>query len=77
VVVLNLAPGSRPAYRVGLPRAGRWVEALNSDAAQYGGSGGGNVAGVVASAAEPWHNQPASALLSLPALSGLILRLEG
>ena len=77
VVVLNLAPVARPAYRVGLPRAGRWVEALNSDAAQYGGSGGGNVAGVVASAAEPWHNQPASALLSLPALSGLILRLEG
>jgi len=76
VVVLNLAPVARPAYRVGLPRAGRWVEALNSDAAQYGGSGGGNVAGVAASAAEPWHNQPASALLSLPALSGLILRLE-
>jgi len=73
VVVLNLASAARSGYRLGLPHAGRWIEALNSDAARYGGSDIGNVEGVAASA-EPWHNQPASALLTLPPLSGLILR---
>ncbi len=74
VVVLNLASAARPGHRVGFPRPGRWVEALNSDSERYGGSGGGNTDGVAASAGEPWRGQPASALLTLPALSGLILR---
>jgi len=74
VVVLNLTPIVRHDYRLGLPRAGRWLEALNSDSEHYGGSNVGNLGGVVASAEEPWHGQPASAVLSLPPLSGLILR---
>ncbi|MCA1588025.1 MAG: 1,4-alpha-glucan branching protein GlgB [Chloroflexi bacterium] len=74
VVALNLAPVVRHDYRLGLPRAGRWREALNSDSEHYGGSNVGNLGGTVASADQPWHGQPASAVLSLPRLSGLILR---
>ncbi len=31
VCVANLSPVPRPGYRLGLPRSGRWVEALNTD----------------------------------------------
>ncbi len=60
-------------YRVGLPYEGRWIEVLNSDAAEYGGSGAGNLGGVDA-VAEPLHHQPASASLHLPTLSVIWLR---
>jgi len=73
VVVLNLTPVPRHGYRLGLPQAGRWVEAINSDSEHYGGSNLGNLGGVEATD-ESWHGQPASAILSLPPLSGLILR---
>ncbi len=76
VVVLNLTPVPRSDYRLGLPVGGRWVEAINSDSEHYGGSNMGNLGGVVATNAA-WHGQPASAVLSLPPLSGLILRPAG
>jgi 1,4-alpha-glucan branching enzyme len=72
VVVLNLTPVPRHDYRLGLPFAGRWVEAINSDSEHYGGSNLGNLGGVVATE-DAWHGQPASAVLTLPPLSGLIL----
>ena len=73
VVVLNLTPVPRYDYRLGLPIAGRWVEAINSDSEHYGGSNLGNLGGVEAVDAS-WHGQPYSATLTLPPLSGLILR---
>jgi 1,4-alpha-glucan branching enzyme len=72
VVVLNLTPVPRHGYRLGLPRSGRWVEAMNSDSEHYGGSNVGNYGGVEA-IEHSWHGQPASATLSLPPLGGLIL----
>ncbi len=76
VVVLNLTPVPRLNYRVGLPRGGRWREALNSDAAIYGGSNQGNLGGVTAA---NYHiqSQPFSAELTLPPLSVLVLKPEG
>jgi 1,4-alpha-glucan branching enzyme len=70
VVVANLAPTPRHGYRLGLPRSGRWREALNTDSSFYGGTDTGNYGGVVA---EPlgWHSQPFSAELSLPPLGVL------
>ena len=41
-------PGARYGYRVGLPAPGRWRELLNTDAAEWGGSGVGNYGAVVA-----------------------------
>ncbi len=76
VAVMNLTPIPRFEYRLGLPQAGRWVEALNSDSEHYGGSNVGNLGGVEA-IDEPWHGQPASATLTLPPLSGLVLRPDG
>ena len=75
VVVLNLTPVPRHDYRLGLPAPGRWIEAINSDSEHYGGSNQGNLGGVLATDAS-WHGQPASATLTLPPLSGLILRPE-
>ncbi|HEU0205873.1 MAG TPA: 1,4-alpha-glucan branching protein GlgB [Pseudolysinimonas sp.] len=63
-------------YRVGLPVAGRWDEIVNSDAADFGGSGVGNFGGVTAEA-QPWGDQPASAELTLPPLASLWLKFAG
>jgi 1,4-alpha-glucan branching enzyme len=62
-------------YKVGLPRAGRWREILNTDAASYGGSGVGNLGGVEA-VPEPWHGRPASATITVPPLGVLWLTPE-
>jgi 1,4-alpha-glucan branching enzyme len=67
VCVCNLTPVPRERYRVGLPRAGHWREALNSDSAWFGGSNVGNAGGVDAEDV-PWNEQPWSAELTLPPL---------
>ena len=66
----------RTGYRVGVPRAGRWGELLNSDAHAYGGRGWGNFGGVDAEAV-PAHGRPYSLKLTLPPLAALFLRAEG
>jgi 1,4-alpha-glucan branching enzyme len=67
VCVANLSPAPRPGYRLGLPRSGRWREAINTDSGFYGGSDSGNLGGIEA---EPigWHEQPFSAEVTLPPL---------
>jgi 1,4-alpha-glucan branching enzyme len=72
VCVCNLSPVPRAGYRLGMPRAGRWVEALNTDSTHYGGSDVGNLGGVKA-AEVAWHDQPYSAELTLPPLGVLWL----
>jgi 1,4-alpha-glucan branching enzyme len=72
VCVLNLSPVPRYEYRVGMPSPGRWRETVNTDSAYYGGSGVGNLGGVDAEAT-PWHDQPYSALLTLPPLGAVWL----
>ena len=74
--VANLAPVVRDAYRLGLPRPGRWTEILNTDAGDYGGSGAGNLGGVTA-VAEPWHGREHSAEVVLPPLATIWLRWDG
>jgi 1,4-alpha-glucan branching enzyme len=48
VVVVNFTPQVLHDYRVRVPFAGNWREALNSDAASYGGSNQGNAGRVTA-----------------------------
>ena len=62
-------------YQIGLPRAGRWREVLNTDAAIYGGSGVGNLGGIEA-VPEPYHGRPASAIITVPPLGVLWLTPE-
>jgi 1,4-alpha-glucan branching enzyme len=73
VIILNLTPVPRPNYRIGLPRAGRWREALNSDAEIYGGGNQGNFGGVTAQN-HPCHGHPQSAEFNLPPLSVLVFQ---
>ncbi|HEY8125415.1 MAG TPA: 1,4-alpha-glucan branching protein GlgB [Methylocystis sp.] len=75
VVVSNFTPVTRSAYRLGLPRAGRWRELVNSDAAVYGGSGLGNL-GAIQARAEAFRDFPASADILLPPLSTLFFAFE-
>jgi 1,4-alpha-glucan branching enzyme len=72
VCVANFAGIPHEGYRLGLPAAGAWREVLNTDAADYAGSGVGNLGGVVAQGASH-HGQPASAVVRLPPLGVLWL----
>ena len=71
LVVCNFTPVVRQGYRVGVPLAGRWREALNSDAPFYGGSGVGNLGGTEAQAVA-WHGREHSLLVTLPPLALLL-----
>jgi 1,4-alpha-glucan branching enzyme len=75
LVVCNFTPVVRQSYRVGVPRAGRWREALNSDAREYGGSGQGNLGGVDA-VAVPSHLRPFSVTLTVPPLAVMLFKSE-
>jgi 1,4-alpha-glucan branching enzyme len=74
--VANFSAVPHERYRVGLPRAGRWDEVVNTDADAYFGSGVGNF-GAVEAVGEPWHGEPASSVLRLPPLGALWLRFAG
>jgi 1,4-alpha-glucan branching enzyme len=75
LVACNFTPVGRDGYRFGVPRGGLWRERLNSDAAEYGGSGVGNLGGVMAEPL-PWHGRPWSVVLRLPPLGALVLVTE-
>jgi 1,4-alpha-glucan branching enzyme len=73
VCIANLSPIPRTGFRVGLPKKGRYEEILNTDAANYGGSGVGNMGSCVAEAV-PWHGLDHSAEITLPPLGVVWLR---
>jgi 1,4-alpha-glucan branching enzyme len=68
VIACNFTPLPRRGYRIGVPFAGRWEEALNGDAEIYGGSGLGNLGGLEAEEI-PTHGRPWSIEALLPPLS--------
>jgi 1,4-alpha-glucan branching enzyme len=72
VVVANFSPVPRGPFRLGLPRASRWREVLNTDSSFYGGSDVGNLGGIQPEPV-PWHDQPFSAELTLPPLAAIWL----
>ncbi len=74
VAAFNFTPVPRYAYLVGVGAAGDWVEILNSDAAEYGGSGVGNRGRAVALAV-PAHGRTHSLSLTLPPLGAILLKL--
>jgi len=71
--VFNFTPVPRCGYRIGVPRSGAWKEILNSDAADYGGSGVGNL-GAVMSEAVSCHGRDQSISLTLPPLGAVFLK---
>ena len=73
VVVLNLTPVPRPAYRTGLPAPGKWESILNSDEMKYYGSGM-NTGQLLTADAIGWQGKPHSVLLNLPPLAAVIIK---
>ncbi|MGW5614777.1 1,4-alpha-glucan branching enzyme [Streptomyces sp. NPDC003877] len=74
LAVSNFAPVVRPDYRLGVPEdVPAWHEAVNTDAARYGGSDVTNP-DPVKPEAQPWHGRPASIRLTLPPLATVWLR---
>jgi 1,4-alpha-glucan branching enzyme len=72
-VLCNFTPVPREGLALGLPETGTWREVLNTDAEIYGGTGRGNMGRVVAEP-RPLQGQPASARVTLPPLSVVMLQ---
>jgi 1,4-alpha-glucan branching enzyme len=68
-VISNMTPALHGHYRLPLPQNGRWRELLNTDAHCYGGSGQGNLGGVVATGG--------AAQIVLPPLATVMFVFEG
>ena len=72
MVVLNLTPVPRAAYRLGAPSMGTYHVVLNSDATTFGGSGY-EVAEAVEAEPVPYHGFSQSVTVSLPPMSILVM----
>jgi 1,4-alpha-glucan branching enzyme len=72
VCVSNFTPVVRHAYRIGVPAAGTYVEAINTDYGHYGGSDVAN--GPLT--AEPFgaHDKPYSIVATLPPLATIFFK---
>ena len=69
VVVCNFTPVER-RWQIEMPAAGMWEEALNTDAAIYGGGNRGNMGGVEAGA----MGEGTAVEITVPPLATLVLR---
>jgi 1,4-alpha-glucan branching enzyme len=73
LVACNFTPVPRHDYRVGVPRAGRWDEVLNSDAPLYGGSGQGNLGSATATP-PACHGREYTLPITLPPLGVVVFK---
>ncbi|MDT8385377.1 MAG: 1,4-alpha-glucan branching protein GlgB [Gammaproteobacteria bacterium] len=73
IIVLNFTPVIRNNYRIGVPATGRYEVIFNSDSSYYSGSNAGSEISLH-SEELAWMNRPASLVLTLPPLAGLILK---
>jgi len=74
VVLANFSNADIASYSIGLPRAGRWDVALNSESAAYLGRGIGPINGCVPLSATPRDGFAQSTTLTVPAHGFLLLR---
>ncbi|MCL6457747.1 MAG: alpha amylase C-terminal domain-containing protein, partial [Gorillibacterium sp.] len=73
VVIVNFTPATYPAFRVGMPAKGQYMELFNSDDPAFGGSGKIN-ASTIHALALPFHGKSYSTELTLPPLGAVILK---
>ncbi len=73
VAIANFQTRRHDSFVVGVPQAGSWAEAFNSDRVDYGGSGAGNPQPLPARP-EPAQGQPFAISLVLPSLSIVFLQ---
>jgi 1,4-alpha-glucan branching enzyme len=76
VCVANFGATTYSSYRFGVPAGGDWQEALNSQAAAYGGAGPENT-GFLPADATPYDGFVQSLAVQLPARSLLVFRPAG
>jgi len=69
-VAINFAGAPHNDFVLGLPQAGTWLEVLNTDALEFGGSGIGNLGKIQADGGGS-HGQPHSAKIVLPPLAAV------
>jgi 1,4-alpha-glucan branching enzyme len=74
LVVCNFTPTVHVAMRLGVPRAGRWVERLNTDSHHYGGSNVGTPTSTAHSVPVPCHGREDSVVLTVPPLATVMLQ---
>lgn len=72
IIILNLTPLVRQAYRLGVPIAGNWEVIFNSDDLSFYGSG--LETANTKSEAISWMNKENSIQITLPPLGGLVLK---
>ena len=75
VCVSNFTPLVRSGYRLGVPRPGYYIELLNTDSEEYGGSGVGVPEGIQAENIGT-HGRPHSLQIDLPPLATLMLKIK-
>jgi 1,4-alpha-glucan branching enzyme len=73
VVVVNFAGEPHGFFRVGFPTDGEWIELLNTDAEEFGGSGVGNM-GKISVKDAGIHGQPYSAEITVPPLGAVYFK---
>ena len=72
ICVTNFTPVVRNGYRIGVPGAGTYIEAINTDYAHYGGSNVAN--GPLDALPYGDHDKPYSILATLPPLANVIFK---
>ena len=72
IVICNFTPETRESYRLGVPKAGAYVEVFNSDAEEFGGKGIKN--SKLLTEDLPYHNRSHSITLTIPPLATLYLK---
>ncbi len=73
VVVCNFTPAVHEHYRVGLPEGGIYVELLNTDSSQFGGSGVVHQS-PIHSECVSWHFREHSAVIRIPPYAAVIMK---
>lgn len=76
VCAVNFAPVELRDYRFGVPQKKEYREIFNSDAVEFGGTGAGNPE-PVRTEWIPSHGLPCSVAVTIPPMSGIVLRGEG
>jgi 1,4-alpha-glucan branching enzyme len=73
IAALNFTPVPRFNYRIGVTAPGLWRELLNTDAAEFGGSGQGNFGGAEAAPVRA-HGRDLSLNATVPPLGAVLFR---
>lgn len=73
IILCNFNAMTHQDFRLGVPKAGKYEELLNSDGARYGGSGQQNSREWIAKK-RSMHSQPYSLCITVPALGMVVLK---